>query len=99
MASQLADWIDEHPGFERMAPTPLSLVCFRAVPEGLSEAEVDAFNLDLMERLNARGEVFLSHTKLKDRISLRLAIGNIRTRPEHVRQAWDAIVGEAKLRA
>lgn len=96
MARQLADWIDEHPRFERTAPTPLSLVCFRAVPEGLTGPQVDEFNLDLMERLNARGEIFLSHTKLKDRISLRLAIGNIRTRPEHIRQAWEAITQAAK---
>ena len=45
----------------------------------------------LLERLNATGEVFLSHTRVKGRYGLRLAIGNLRTREAHVARAWELI--------
>jgi aromatic-L-amino-acid decarboxylase len=79
MARDFADWIDGEPGFERLAPVPFSVVCFRARPQGLEGEELDRFNMELMEHVNASGEVFLSHTKLDDGISLRVAIGNLGT--------------------
>jgi aromatic-L-amino-acid decarboxylase len=79
LAGELADWIDAQAEFERMAPTPLSVVCFRARPEGLDGADLDSLNLRLLERVNASGEVFLSHTRLDDGIALRVAIGNLGT--------------------
>jgi aromatic-L-amino-acid decarboxylase len=79
MAGDFADWIDEHPGFERMAPRPFSVVCFRARPDGLEGEKLDQFNMELLQRVNASGEVFLSHTKLDDGVALRVAIGNLGT--------------------
>ena len=79
MAHDFADWIDGEPGFERMAPVPFSVVCFRARPQGLGGEELDRFNMELMEHVNASGEVFLSHTKLDDGVALRVAIGNLGT--------------------
>jgi aromatic-L-amino-acid decarboxylase len=79
MAREFADWIDAEPAFERMAPRPFSVVCFRARPEGVEGDALDAFNMDLLERVNASGEVFLSHTKLDDGVALRIAIGNLGT--------------------
>jgi aromatic-L-amino-acid decarboxylase len=76
-----------------MAPVPFSLVCFRARPAGLTagESELEGLNERLMEQVNRRGRVFLSHTKLGGRYTLRLAIGNIRTEEQHVRMAWDEL--------
>ncbi|MBI3929744.1 MAG: amino acid decarboxylase [Armatimonadetes bacterium] len=93
LARKLAGWIDQDPDFERMAPVPMSLVCFRARPAGRewTEAELDELNMELMERVNRQGEIFLSHTRLKGRLALRFAIGHIRTTEEHVRQAWDLL--------
>jgi aromatic-L-amino-acid decarboxylase len=93
LAQQLAGWIDEHPGFERLAPTPLSVVCFRARPSHIQDDEeaLDAFNEALLNRINAGGEVYLSHTKLKGRYTLRLAIGNVRTTAKHVSRAWELV--------
>jgi len=79
MAHAFADWIEASPDFERLAPTPFSVVCFRARPEGLEGEELDRFNMELMEHVNASGEIFLSHTKLDGGISLRVAIGNLAT--------------------
>jgi aromatic-L-amino-acid/L-tryptophan decarboxylase len=74
--------------FEIAAPSPLSAVCFR-----LREGD-DARNQRLLDDANASGEVYLSHTRLRGRLVLRLAIGSLRTEERHVRRAF-AILAEA----
>ena len=80
-----------------MAPVPLALVCFRACPpiEGETEAvrakRLDALNEAIMHGVNATGKAFLSHTKLNDKLTLRLSIGNIRTTERHVRRVWELL--------
>ena len=93
LAGLFAGWVDAHPDFERLAPVPFSVVCFRAVPAGTSwdEARLDAFNQRLVDAVNAEGDVFLSHTRLGGRLVLRLAIGNLRTTEVHVTRAWNAL--------
>ena len=78
----------ESGGWELMAPVTMSLVCFRYAPAGLSEPEIARVNAAIMERVNAGGRAYLSHTKLNGRYTLRLAIGNIRTDRRHVETAW-----------
>jgi aromatic-L-amino-acid decarboxylase len=91
LAREFAEWVDQSEDFERLAPVPFSLVCFRAHPQGMDETKLDVLNERLMEDVNRRGKVFLSHTKLHGKLTLRLAIGNIRTTEEHVRLAWDEL--------
>lgn len=92
MARDFAEWVDLSADFERLAPAPFSVVCFRAHPQSVSnEAELDTLNERLMEEVNRRGKVYLSHTKLKGIFTLRLAIGNIRTTREYVKLAWDEL--------
>ncbi len=80
MAAELAGWIDATPELERMAPAPFSVVCFRARPAGVRDPDaLDRLNMELLERINASGEVFLSHTRLDDGIALRVAVGNLGT--------------------
>ncbi|MBV9110147.1 MAG: amino acid decarboxylase [Gemmatimonadetes bacterium] len=100
LAQELAGWIDAEPFWERMAPTPLSLVVFRHRPSGLTDEQVDAHNERLMAAVNDSGRIFISHTKLHGRIALRLAIGNIRTQESHIRAAWDLLrtTGDELLR-
>ncbi|HEX5465362.1 MAG TPA: pyridoxal-dependent decarboxylase [Candidatus Limnocylindrales bacterium] len=101
LAQRFAAWVDDEPDAERLAPTPFSTVCFRWRPARFSghtaEPEVaaylDGLNEALMARLNAGGEVFLSHTVLAGRLTLRLAVGNLRTEARHVERAW-ALVRE-----
>lgn len=85
---------DARPDFELSAPLPFSTVCFRAVFPGRDDAEHDRLNEELMNRANATGELFLSHTKLRGRLVLRIAIGNIRTEERHVRRAFDVLKRE-----
>lgn len=91
LAGEFAGWIDAEPRWERMAPAPFSTVCFRFRPEGLEEERVDSINERILETVNASGEVFLSHTRLRGRFALRLAIGNLRTTERHVRRAWELL--------
>lgn len=90
LARELAGWIEADPRFELAAPVPFSTVCFRARLEGPPEAQ-DRFNERLLQRINAEGPVFLSHTALQGRHTLRVAIGNLRTEREHVEGLWNLI--------
>jgi aromatic-L-amino-acid decarboxylase len=83
-ARELAAQMAADPRFELPAPVPLSLVCFRLKGS-------DEINRELLERVNASGEVFLSHTALHGRFVLRLAIGNHTTTRRHVQRAWEII--------
>lgn len=100
LARRFRSWIEGEDGFEVVAPTPFSTVCFRARFPGLSGDEEDRRNTKLMDRVNATGEVFLSHTKLRGRVVLRVAIGNVRTAERHIRRAFDLLrEGARDLRA
>ena len=93
LAQLFGRWVDEDPRFERVAPTPFSVVCFRARPPepGLRDAELDALNERLLDAVNGTGEVFLSHTRLNGQFVLRLAIGHLRTTEQHVARAWELL--------
>jgi len=86
-----AGWIDEHPKFERMAPTPFSTTCFRVNPGNMDEKKLDALNEKLMNKINESGKLFITHTKLNDKFVIRLVVSGIRTKEEHVINAWDLI--------
>ncbi len=84
LARLFASWVEEAPGWEIVAPVPFGLVCFRR--EGSDEE-----NAALLERVNATGEAYLSHTVLDGRYILRLAVGNHRTTEDDVRRAWELL--------
>ena len=97
LGAWLAGEIDADPAFERMAPTHFSLVCLRWLAPGrpgvptLGAARDEALNRlneTLLHRLNESGRLFLSHTVLDGRYTLRMAIGNIRTDQAAVEAAW-----------
>jgi aromatic-L-amino-acid decarboxylase len=89
LAELFAGWVEETPDWELVAPRRFSLVVFRR--NGSDEE-----NEQLEERVNASGEIFITHTKLDGRYVLRLAIGNARTTEDDVRRAWDVLNREAE---
>lgn len=93
LARLLADWVDRDPDFERLAPVPMSVVCFRARPAAIRDDPdaLDALNARLLHDLNTGGQIFLSHTKLRGAYALRLAIGHARTTEAHLTMAWELI--------
>ena len=92
LARRFVSWIESDDRFVLAAPVPFSTVCFRGRWPGLSEEEEDAANELLVARVSAAGPVFLAPTRLSGRVTLRLAIGNLRTEEKHVRQAFDLLV-------
>ncbi|HEY4363949.1 MAG TPA: pyridoxal-dependent decarboxylase [Bryobacteraceae bacterium] len=90
LAQTFADHIRSHPDFELAAPPMFSLVCFR-------QRGSDEQNRELLERINASGQAFLSGTTLKGRFALRLAIGNIGTSSADMEDVWRLISTGAPL--
>jgi aromatic-L-amino-acid decarboxylase len=91
IARRAAAWIDGDPELERMADVNFSTVVFRHRPTGMPTARLDEHNATLLERLLERREVYLSHTRVRGRYALRIAIGNIHTTEAHVRRALELV--------
>ncbi len=87
-AGRFAEWVEADDDFELAAPRSLNLVCFR-------HTAGDDLNQRLADTLNDSGDLFLSHTILDDRLTLRFSIGQTSTELEHVERAWAAIQGTA----
>ena len=94
LAQLFATWVAAHPDFEVVAPVPFSVVCFRAIPPDTSARDLDAINERLLDAVNATGEVFLSHTRLRGTFVLRLAISHLRSAESHVARAWALLSSE-----
>jgi aromatic-L-amino-acid decarboxylase len=100
MAQAFATAVDADGAWQRLAPVPFSTVCFRWVGDGsLDEATLDERNAAIMDAVNRHGAVFLSHTRLAGRFTIRLAIGNLRTERRHVDQAWNLLRSAAAERS
>lgn len=95
LARLFAEEVERDPHLELLAPVNFSVVVFRKLSSGADEEELDRINERLLERLNASGEVFLSHSRVKGKYALRLAVGNLRTRERHVRRVLELIRQES----
>ncbi len=91
LAAEFSRWVQADDQWELLAPVPLNTVCFRLRRNGWSEAECNVRNKELMDRVNAAGRIFLTHTTLEGRFALRMAIGQTQTRREHVVEAWEVL--------
>ena len=89
LAQLFAEWVRTDNRFELAAPVPLNLVCFR-------HRGGDATNQKIMGRLNRSGDLFLTHTKLNGKLTLRLSVGQTHTQARHVENAWKRIQEEAE---
>ncbi len=89
LAQQFAGWVRQDSRFEVAAPVPLNLVCFR-------HRAGDQANEQIMQRLNQSGDLYLTHTKLNGRFTLRFCVGQTNTASRHVEQAWRRIREEAE---
>ncbi|MFZ1917391.1 MAG: pyridoxal-dependent decarboxylase [Terriglobales bacterium] len=87
LAQQFAGWVRSDSRFEVAAPAKLNLVCFRL-------RSGDRANQLLMDRLNTSGDLYLTHTKLDGKLTLRLCVGQTNTQARHVERAWQRILEE-----
>jgi aromatic-L-amino-acid decarboxylase len=88
LARLFAAWVEADRDWELVAPQRFSLVVFR-------RSGTDEENEALLARVNATGEIFISHTRLDGRFCLRLAVGNERTTEADLRRAWDVLRRES----
>jgi len=84
LAQMFAKWVDETDGFELAVSPVLNLVCFRHIAG-------DAFNQQLLDRINASGNLYMTHTTLNGKYTLRLCVGQTQTEERHVKRAWQLL--------
>jgi aromatic-L-amino-acid decarboxylase len=88
LAQKFLSWVRQDDRFEIMAPAQLNLICFRVKAD-------DDVNEELLRRLNQSGKLYISHTKLNGKYTLRFCVGQLRTELQHVEAAWSLICSEA----
>jgi aromatic-L-amino-acid decarboxylase len=96
LVNLLVDWIKADKRFELAAPVVMPVVCFRWVgtrQRGVptNEDKIDKLNSEIVERINASGQAYLTQTKLRGRTVMRIGLGNVLTTEDHVRRAWELI--------
>jgi len=92
LANKFAHFIMQRDDFELLAPVSLNLVCFRYLPPGIDDPEeINEVNRLILEKVNATGKIFISHTKLDSKYTLRLVAGNTHLEERHIQEAWETI--------
>ena len=92
-----AGLVEIHPEFEILAPVHFNVVCFRFIPEGIIDMDrINALNEMLLKNLNTSGKVYLTHTRLGSKYTLRMVIGQTNVTRQHVDAAWELICAIAK---
>jgi len=85
------DYLNDSTSFEVLAPMNFSTICFRAIDNNKTDAELNLLNEKLMNEVNAIGKIFLSHTKLNGKFVIRIVFSTLRTEEKHVHLAWNII--------
>ncbi len=92
MGQELKEAIEKEPDFEILAPVWCNVLCFRYKPASVVDGDrLNALNTELMDRLNGTGKIYLTHTKLNGRTTLRIVIGQTTVERRHVAAGWDLI--------
>ncbi len=91
-AKELCSTINSEENFETLAPVPFATICFRFLPPGTDNMEeINKINNSLMEKLNGTGKLYLTHTKLNGKFTLRFVIGQTYQEKRHINSAWELI--------
>ncbi len=89
LARLLGDWIKSDNRFELAAPVMMGVVCFRFIRA--DPTKIDMLNSEIVEKINASGQAYLTQTKLHGRTAMRIGLGNVLTTERHLRSAWKLI--------
>lgn len=96
LAQNLKREIEHHDHFELLAPVPLNTICFRFHPDYIDDEEkLNELNEELLIKIQESGKLFLTHTKLDGKYTIRIVIGNTNVEQRHVNQVWDLIKEKA----
>jgi aromatic-L-amino-acid decarboxylase len=95
LAATLARWVEAEPHVVLAAPQRMGVVCFRFSPPALDAAACDALNERVVERVNASGDAYVTHTRLAGRVCARVGLGNVLTTERHLAHVWARVREEA----
>lgn len=96
MAQDLTAKINTHPDFEILAPVTLNNICFRYHPSHITdENNLNQLNQRLLDAINASGKLYLTHTKVRQKMVLRMVIAQTHVTERHVTAAWQQIQNAA----
>lgn len=96
LAQKLKEIIEQEEHFELLAPVPLNTLCFRFHPSYIDDKDkLNTLNSSLLDMINKSGELFITHTKLNEKFTLRMVIGNTHVEQRHVDEAWQLIKDRA----
>ena len=93
LAGLLARQVACEPGFE-LAPSSMSVVCFRCADDARDVEETDRLNQSIVEAVNASGRAYLTHTRLRGRTVMRVGFGNVLTTERHLGILWEQVLAE-----
>jgi len=96
LAARLKELVSAETDFELLAPVSLNVVCFRFHPPGTAEDKLNIINEKLNHALNDSGRIYLTHTSLNNKYTLRMVTGQTNVTLEHVENAWDLIKNSAR---
>jgi aromatic-L-amino-acid/L-tryptophan decarboxylase len=96
IARNLAQLITDEPDFEILAPVIISVVCFRYSPQNFTEEQINALNEKLNHLLNDSGKIYLTHTSINGKYTLRMVTAQTNVTMDHVARAWDLIKTTAR---
>jgi len=96
IAKELSEMISKEADFEILAPVIISVVCFRYIPVGYNEDQINVLNEKLNHQLNDSGKLYLSHTVLNGKYTLRMVTAQTNVTHEHVEKAWLLIKDTAR---
>jgi aromatic-L-amino-acid decarboxylase len=96
LARRFAAMVDAESGFRTMASVSMAVVCFRCEPGGLDADSTDRLNERIVARVNAAGDAYITHTRLRGRIVMRVGFGNVLTTERHADRVWARAKTEAR---
>jgi aromatic-L-amino-acid decarboxylase len=96
IAAKLSEMISKEADFEILAPVIISVVCFRYHPEGLTEDQLNTINEKINHQLNDSGKIYLSHTVLNGKYTLRMVTAQTNVTLDHINNAWELILKSAR---
>ncbi len=98
LGKEFTKWVDDYPDFERMAPVPMSTICFRLHPKNVNdESKLEELNLRLFKEIDTNSDIMISHTRLNGKYVLRVNMSGLRMELRHIEKAWQIIKNKAEL--
>jgi aromatic-L-amino-acid decarboxylase len=94
LARAFADRVAREPGFELAAEPSMGVVCFRCLGVSGDPGEIDQLNEAIVEQVNASGRAYLTHTRLRGRVAMRVGFGNVLTTEDHLGVLWSLVRAE-----